>query len=77
MGLFSRNHGRMEKDSPPDFDREKEEPVVRCSICNGEMVAGFREKEGGHFREYRMLRSQQEIDGFAKMCKVTSVRKEY
>lgn len=77
MGIFSRNREKTKTDSPPEYDREKEEPCVRCSICNGEMVAGFRDLESGHFREYRMLRGNQEMDEFAKMCGVRQVRKIY
>ena len=29
------------------YDRDALEPVIRSSICTGEKVAGFREKEGG------------------------------
>lgn len=36
--MFER-HRKMEKQS---YDRENEIPVLRCSICNGEQVAGFK-----------------------------------
>ena len=33
QGFFSKGSQRVEK---PEFDKEREYPVVRCSICNGE-----------------------------------------
>ena len=48
------------------FDRDKLEPVIRSSICTGEKVAGFREKEGGRFREVALIRSSSDLDTFKK-----------
>ena len=31
------------------YDPASQEPVLRCSICNGEQVAGFRDKTTGAF----------------------------
>ncbi len=42
------------------FDREKEYPVIRSSICTGEQVAGFKEKESGRFREILCIRSRED-----------------
>ena len=37
---------KKQKKAPSEaYDREKLEPVIRSSICTGEKVAGFREKE--------------------------------
>lgn len=77
MGLFSRNKEKERKVPLPDFDRETELPVVRCSICNGEMVAGFKNRHNGRFREYGMVRSSREIEEFRILCGVDQVPKEY
>ena len=42
------------------FDREKEIPVIRSSICTGEQVAGFKEKASGHFREIMCIRTPED-----------------
>ena len=77
MGLFSRKREKGRSAPAPDFDRTAEYPVIRCSICNGEMVAGFKDRRTGRFREYRMLRSSQEIEEFRVLCGVDEVLKEY
>ncbi|HCI72938.1 MAG TPA: aspartate dehydrogenase [Lachnospiraceae bacterium] len=51
--------------------------MVRCSICNGEMVAGFKNRHNGRFREYGMVRSSREIEEFRILCGVNQVPKEY
>lgn len=46
------------------FDREKEIPVIKSSICTGEQVAGFKDKQTGHFREIMCIRSEKERSDF-------------
>ncbi len=46
------------------FDREKEYPVIRSSICTGEQVAGFKEKATGRFREVLCIRSTKDRELF-------------
>ncbi len=74
MGLFSR---KRKEEPKPDYDREREYPVLRCSICNGEQVAGFKDRKTGKFREYKMIRSSAELERFRDLCGVTEVPKEY
>lgn len=45
-------------------DREKEIPVIRSSICTGEQVAGFKNKDTGHFREVMCIRSEADRQQF-------------
>ncbi len=33
------------------YDHVNQKPVVKCSICNGEQVAGFRDIHTGKFEE--------------------------
>ena len=42
------------------------EPVIRSSICTGEKVAGFREKETGRFREVCLIRTPDDLDAFRR-----------
>lgn len=53
------------------YDRARLEPVVRSSICTGEKVAGFREKETGRFREVSLLRSPADLDAFKQKYGIT------
>ena len=57
---------RKQKKAPTAYDRERLEPVIRSSICTGEKVAGFREKDTGRFREVSLIRSAADLDAFQK-----------
>ncbi|MDO4333981.1 MAG: aspartate dehydrogenase [Eubacteriales bacterium] len=61
------------------FDREKEIPVIRSSICTGEQVAGFKDKNSGHFREIMCIRSQADRDRFLSDYGIgeAEIRKEW
>ena len=48
------------------YDRDRLEPVIRCSICTGEQVAGFRDRATGQFHEDRLLRSPQDLEDFQR-----------
>ncbi len=52
------------------YDPEKQTPAVRSSICTGEMVVGFLDKETGKFREYELARSRSDVDAFCKRAGV-------
>lgn len=55
------------KSDRKEFDREKMIPAVRSSICTGEKVAGFRNKQTGKFEEVMMIRTEQELQEFADL----------
>ena len=58
---------RKQKKAPAEaYDRAALEPVIRSSICTGEKVAGFREKEGGRFREVALIRTPTDLEAFKK-----------
>lgn len=59
------------------FDPEKQYAVIRCSICTGEKVAGFKSKEDGHFTEVMLIRTDKEEERFKKMYNLKTVKKEY
>ena len=44
------------------YDPETQRAVLRCSICNGEQVAGFRNKITGEFTEVMLIRDAKELD---------------
>lgn len=59
------------------FDRENQKPVLRCSICTGEKVAGFKNIHTGKFEEVMLIRSDKELDVFKAMYELDDVAKEY
>ena len=63
MLFFRRRQGKAPE---AGYDRERLEPVVRSSICTGEKVAGFREKDTGRFREVSLIRSAADLDAFKR-----------
>ena len=48
------------------YDREKLRPVLKCSICNGEQVAGFREIQTGRFQEVMFIRNEKDLEEFLR-----------
>lgn len=53
------------------YDRDKYVPVIRCSICTGEQVAGFRDKATGHMEEIMLLQSPRDLEDFRARYGIT------
>ena len=58
--------GKKERSEKPHktYDRENQKPVIRCSICTGEQVAGFRRLVDGSFEEVMLLRTPGDLQAF-------------
>ena len=64
---FSFFHRSSREAAPPEgYDAERLTPVIRCSICTGEQVAGFRRKDTGAFEEVMLLRDGADLEAFRK-----------
>ena len=59
------------------YDPERQIPVIRASICTGERVAGFRDRQTGRFTEVMVLHSEEEKSRFLKLYGLTEIRTEY
>lgn len=59
------------------FNKNTHEAVMRCSICNGEKVVGFKEKETGHFTEIMCIKEPADLEKFRMTYNVDSITKEY
>ena len=60
------------------FDDTIRIPVIRCSICTGEQVAGFRRKDTGTFEEVMLIRSEEDLASFRETYGITGeIRKIY
>lgn len=61
------------------YDKETMYPVIRASICNGEQVAGFKNKQTGAFQEERFLQKPEDLDDFCRQYGIQKeeIRKEY
>ena len=59
------------------YDKENKKPVLRCSICTGEQVAGFKDINTGHFEEVMLVRNDKDLDAFKELYDLKDVSKEY
>ncbi len=59
------------------YDRENWLPVLKCSICNGEQVAGFRNVHTGEFKEDALIRNREELEAFQRKYGITEINKIY
>jgi len=74
MGLF----GKKKVVAPAvEYNPEKQRAVLKCSICNGEQVAGFKDKQTGHFTEVMLIKDGRDLDTFMEMYDLSAVTKEY
>ena len=70
MGIFRRKPGIR-------FDPEPQEPVVRRSICTGEMTVGLLDRRSGRFSELMLVRNQQELKEVCRQLGVEDIRTIY
>lgn len=70
--------GKKKRDIPKvEFDRENQRAVLKCSICNGEQVAGFKDRQTGHFTEVMLIKNPGDLSRFLAMYDLETVTKEY
>lgn len=55
------------KNPKETFDPEKEKPVIKASICNGEQVAGFKNVHTGEFRDIMLISNPSDLARFKEM----------
>ena len=60
------------------YHREHLTPVIRCSICNGEQVAGFKDIRSGKFQDVMLIRSEKDLQEFKDRYDLSgNIPKEY
>lgn len=59
------------------YDKENQIPLLKCSICNGERVAGFKDIHTGKFEEVMFIRNDKDLAEFKEKYGVETVGKEY
>ncbi len=74
MGLSFLRRQKTEKKS---YDKETQVPVVHCSICTGEQVAGFKNIHTGKFEEVMLIRDETDLQSFKEIYGITEITKEY
>lgn len=59
------------------YDPKAQIPILKCSICTGEQVAGFKDKATGKFTDVMLVRTEKDLEKFKKMYGLENVGKEY
>ena len=54
----------FKKKETAGYDPAVQKPVLRCSICTGEQVAGFQDRRTGHVEEVQLIRTPADLDTF-------------
>lgn len=62
--MFSSFSRKKKKPVTTAYDPSKMRPVLRCSICTGEQVAGFLQLEDGKFEEVMLIRNDADLQSF-------------
>ena len=65
------------KKSTSAYDPAIHIPVIRCSICTGEQVAGFQDLKTGRFEEVQLIRNEQELQAFLDTYGLREIEKIY
>ncbi len=63
MSLFKKAKSNSNNNS---YDPVTEVPVIKCSICTGEQVAGFKNLSSGHFRDVMLITDSDDLNQFRK-----------
>ena len=66
------------KTSKVSYDKENQKPILKCSICNGEQVAGFKDIHTGKFEEVMLIKNENNLSEFKEMYGIVeNIEKEY
>ena len=69
--------GKRKNVSVEQFDKENYRAVLRCSICTGEQVAGFKNIHTGEFHDIMLIKNPDDLDTFQELYDVAVITKEY
>lgn len=67
FSLFS----KKKKPESKAYDPALKRPVLRCSICTGEQVAGFKNLSDGKFEEVMLIRNESDLQAFREQYGIT------
>ena len=66
------------KNKIKEYDKENEIPVIHASICTGERVVGFKNKNTGKFVEIMLITDNSELEQFKQEYGITEeIKTEY
>ena len=64
-------HRKKKSSISMSYDLNVNVPVIRCSICTGEQVAGFKDLSDGRFEEVMLIRSSADLEVFRERYGIT------
>lgn len=59
------------------YGKTRHKALLKCSICNGEQVAGFKDLQTGKFHEVMFVRNPKDLELFKETYGLEEVGKEY
>ena len=59
------------KPKQKSYDKDNMKPVIKCSICDGEKVAGFQDIHTGVFEEDMLIRNGSDMKEFMELYGIT------
>ena len=60
-----------------EYDSKRMKAVLKCNICTGEQVVGFKDIETGKFTEVCFISSDTDLDLFMENYNLAAISKEY
>ena len=69
FSVFKRK--RKNEERTVKYNPEKQKAVLRCSICTGEQVAGFKNLSDGKFEEVMLIRNESDLQDFREQYGIT------
>ena len=77
IGMHQDNSGKKNISETVPYDPERQIPVLKCSICTGERIAGFKDIESGHITEVMVIRSDDDLRYFRKHYGIDTLKEKY
>lgn len=61
------------------YNKATRKPILKCSICTGEQVAGFKDIHTGKFEEIMLIRDGNDLQKFRELYGIDEkeITKEY
>lgn len=59
------------------YDKENQKPILKCSICTGEQVAGFKNIHTGKFEDIMLIRNEKDLEDFKERYGIEEIEKVY
>ena len=69
--MFSRFSIKKKPTPLKHYDPARQRPALRCSICTGEQVAGFKNLSDGKFEEVMLIRNESDLQAFREQYGIT------